>query len=170
MCVLVWVLIHVRLFSTPWTHPAPLCVGIFRQEYWIGLPFPPPGDLPNPGIEPASPALAGRFFTTKPSHRKPCIVDESTPHRLSQKICAVSIYWYILSISKMVSNYAFLWLISKLLQSLGKKLDLENLSTKFKNHCFLPECSMSTLLSPGAVIWHLQIVNENLIHNICWRL
>ena len=37
-----------------------------RQEYWGGLPFPPPGDLPNPGIKPDSPVLAGRFFTTAP--------------------------------------------------------------------------------------------------------
>ena len=37
-----------------------------RQEYWSGLPFPPPGDLPDPRIEPTSPALAGRFFTTEP--------------------------------------------------------------------------------------------------------
>ena len=43
--------------------------GISQEEYWSGLPFPPPGDLPNPGVEPislASPALAGRFFTTVP--------------------------------------------------------------------------------------------------------
>ena len=39
--------------------------------YWSGLPFPPPGDLPDPGIEPASPALAGGFFTTEPLG-KPC--------------------------------------------------------------------------------------------------
>ena len=52
---------HVWLFSTPWTvtHQAPLAMGFPRQEYWGGLPFPPPGDLPNPGIEPTSPALAG---------------------------------------------------------------------------------------------------------------
>ena len=37
-----------------------------RQEYWFGLPFPSPRDLPDPAIEPASPALAGRFFTTEP--------------------------------------------------------------------------------------------------------
>jgi len=46
-------------------HQAPLPTGFPRQEYWSGLPFPPPGDLLNPGIEPAtpvSPALAGRFF------------------------------------------------------------------------------------------------------------
>ena len=42
---------------------APLSMGFPRQEYWSGLPFPPPGDLPELGIEPASPALAGRYFT-----------------------------------------------------------------------------------------------------------
>ena len=41
---------------------APLSRGFSRQEYWSGLPFPPPGDLPNPEIEPVSPALAGGFF------------------------------------------------------------------------------------------------------------
>ena len=52
----------------PWTvaHQAPLSMGFSRQEYWSGLPCPPPGDLPSPEIKPASPALAGRFFTTEP--------------------------------------------------------------------------------------------------------
>ena len=58
----------VHLFVTPWTvaHQAPLSMGFSRQEYWSRLPFLPPGDLPNPGMEPessASPALAGEFFT-----------------------------------------------------------------------------------------------------------
>ena len=57
----------VQLFSMLWTVAlqAPLSIEIFRQEYWHGLPFSPPGDLPNPGIEPMSPvppALAGGFF------------------------------------------------------------------------------------------------------------
>ena len=43
---------------------ASLSVGFPRQEYWSGLPFPSPGDLPNPGIETLSPGLAGGFFTT----------------------------------------------------------------------------------------------------------
>ena len=49
----------VQLFATPWTvaHQAPLSMEFSRQEYWSGLPFPSPGDLPNPGIEPSSPAL-----------------------------------------------------------------------------------------------------------------
>ena len=59
---------RVRLFATPWTvaYQAPPSMGFFRQEYWSGLPFPSPGDLPNPGIEPMSPAvpaLTGGFFT-----------------------------------------------------------------------------------------------------------
>ena len=55
-------------FVTPRTEAlqAHLSMGFSRQEYWSGLPFPPPGDLPDPGIKPASLALAGRFFTTEP--------------------------------------------------------------------------------------------------------
>ena len=50
---------HVQLFATPWTaaYQAPPSMGFSRQEYWSGLPFPSPGDLPDPGIEPKSPAL-----------------------------------------------------------------------------------------------------------------
>ena len=60
---------HVQLFATPWTvaHEAPLSMGFSRQEYWSGLPFPFPGDLPDPGMETKSlPTLAlmGGFFTT----------------------------------------------------------------------------------------------------------
>ena len=52
----------------PWTvaHQAPLSISAPRQEYWNGLPFSSPGDLPNPEIELVSPALAGRLFTTEP--------------------------------------------------------------------------------------------------------
>ena len=50
---------RVRLFATPWTvaYEAPLSMEFSRQEYWSGSPFPSPGDLPKPGIEPGSPAL-----------------------------------------------------------------------------------------------------------------
>ena len=50
---------RVRLFATPWivAYQTPPSMGFFRQEYWSGLPFPSPGDLPNPGTEPGSPAL-----------------------------------------------------------------------------------------------------------------
>ena len=59
----------IRLFATLWTvaHKAPLSTGFSKQEHWSGLPCPPPGDLPYPGIELSSlmsPELASRFFIT----------------------------------------------------------------------------------------------------------
>ena len=61
--------------ATPWTiaRQAPLSIGPSRQEYWSGLPFPSPGDLPDPGIEPEAPTLAGRSFTIEPQ-RKPDVI------------------------------------------------------------------------------------------------
>ena len=58
----------VRLFATPWTvaYQALLSMGFSSQEYWSGLPFPSPGDLPNPGIEPGSPALQTDALPSEP--------------------------------------------------------------------------------------------------------
>ena len=55
-------------FATPWmvAHQTHLSMEFFRQEYWSELPFPTPGDLPDPGVESASSALAGRLFTFVP--------------------------------------------------------------------------------------------------------
>ena len=59
---------RVRVFATLWTVAlqAPLSVGLSRQEYWSGLPCPPPGDLPDPGMEPGSPALQADFLLSEP--------------------------------------------------------------------------------------------------------
>ena len=59
---------RVRLFETPWTIvcKAPLSVEFSRQEYWSGLPFPSPGDLPHPGIEPKSPTLRADALPSEP--------------------------------------------------------------------------------------------------------
>ena len=76
---------HVRLFVTTRTvaHQAPLSIAFSRQEYWSGLPCLPLGDLPDPGIEPASlmsPALAGRFFITSTTWEAPTVlVNQSCP-------------------------------------------------------------------------------------------
>ena len=63
-----YLLSHLQLFATPWTipHQTPLSMEFSRKEYWSGLPFSFPGDPLDPGIEPASPAWAGRFFTIEP--------------------------------------------------------------------------------------------------------
>ena len=71
VCVCTQSLSHVQLFVTLWTvaYQALLSMGFSRQEYWSGLPCPPPGDLSHPGIEAASlasPALASSFSTTEP--------------------------------------------------------------------------------------------------------
>ena len=59
---------HVRLFVTLWTvvHQAPPSMGFSKQEYWSGLPFPSPGDLPDPGIKPRSPAMQAGALTSEP--------------------------------------------------------------------------------------------------------
>ena len=59
---------HVRLFATPWTiaYQASPTMGFSRQEYWSRLPFPSPGDLPDPGIEPGSPTLEADALTSEP--------------------------------------------------------------------------------------------------------
>ena len=59
---------RVRLFATPWTvaYQASPSMGFFRQEYWTGLPFPSPGDLPDPGIEPGSPVLEADALISEP--------------------------------------------------------------------------------------------------------
>ena len=87
-------------------HQAPLSMGFSRQEYWSGLPFPSPGDLPNPGIKPTSPALqgvsciAGGFFATEPP-RKPLVngwVGKNHGNRWKQEPVGVS-YRTILLVS-----------------------------------------------------------------------
>ena len=69
---------HVQLFAASWTaaHQALLSVEFSRQEYWSSLPFPPPGDIPNPWIKPMSSALVGRFFTTSATVKPNLILND----------------------------------------------------------------------------------------------
>ena len=64
---------HVRPFATLWTVSlqAPLSMGFLRQEHWHGLLFPPPADIPNPGIKLMSPGVSGRFFTPSATWEAP---------------------------------------------------------------------------------------------------
>ena len=62
---------RVRLFATPWSvaYQAPPSMGFSRQEYWSGLPFPSPGDLPDPGVKPWSPAFQADTLTSEPPEK-----------------------------------------------------------------------------------------------------
>ena len=63
---------RVQLFATLWTaaYQAPLSMGFSRQQSWSGLPFPSPGDLPDPGIEPRSPTLQADYLPSDPPGRQ----------------------------------------------------------------------------------------------------
>ena len=86
--VKVKLLSHVWLFVTPWTvaYQAPPSMGFSRQEYWSGLPFPSPRDLPDPGIKPRSPALEAKSLPSQPPGR-----------------------WYILSLKLISINFNCIW-------------------------------------------------------------
>ena len=73
---------RVQLFATPWTvaYQAPPSMGFSGQEYWSGLPFPSPGDLPDPGIKPWSPAFQADTLTSEPPGKSNCIFTEKYLH------------------------------------------------------------------------------------------
>ena len=112
---------------TPWTvvHQAPLSLGFLRQEYWSGLPFPPPGYLPNPGIEPRSPTLQADdlfFFTIWTTREAP---DESLPakflpYRVHPKARPIFKVSYLLKFtSASITDSPFGWYAVKFLQVLA---------------------------------------------------
>ena len=89
-------------------HQAPLSMGLSWQEYWSGLPFPPPGDLPDPGNEPASPVLAGRFFTTEP------------PGKPKHSDTLLYTLFESVSSNKFLNMYWRVWRFLRLLLDIGK--------------------------------------------------
>ena len=83
---------RVRLFATSWTvaYQAPPSVGFSRQEYWSGLPFPSPGDLPNPGIEPGSPALQADALPSEPPGKFRCKSPEAERRSAKKVQCTLN--------------------------------------------------------------------------------
>ena len=139
---------HVWLFATPWTEAcqAPLSMGLPRQEYKSGLPFPSPGGVPGPGIEPWSPALAGRFFITEPPgkpmidvmHLHFMIVETDISLMTNGKsysfLCLSQIFLWEISVRSFdpfsTVLFVFLW-------SFGHSLYILNISLLLWE-CFLP--------------------------------
>ena len=114
------VLGHVRLCDPMNCGPpsSSVSMGLFRQEYWSGLPFPPPGDLPDPGSQPGSLALAGAFFTTSHLGSQPLIganldLLHWQAHSLPLAAWETAPYWYLGTIWKGVMGLLEPFLVSQ---------------------------------------------------------
>ena len=107
--VCVCVLTHVWLFATPWpvARQALLSMEFFRQEYWSGLPFPSPEDLPDPGIKPVSlvsAALASRFLTTEPPGKPKATILQCGISILSAPLIACPSAQWMVSLRPVTTN------------------------------------------------------------------
>ena len=113
---------RVRLFATPWTAAShvPPSMGFSRQEYWIGLPFPSPGDLPESGIEPESPALQVDALPSKPPGKH--IVNYNFCHTEIQLLHFATFFFFLViykfSFEKKYSG-------SYIAENMGKKIHMQ---------------------------------------------
>ena len=124
---------HVWCFATPWTvaHQAPLSMGFSRQEYWSGLPYPPPGGFPNPGIKLSSlmsPALAGGFFSSGATWEAPeCVYPLSvTVQQITPKLSALQ-QWLSFPVILWVARPFFCWTyLARLCNCWGRKFKMSS--------------------------------------------
>ena len=136
-------LCHVRLFATLWTvaHQAPPFMGFSRQEYCSGLPFPSPGDLPNPGIKPGSPALQADALTSEPPGKP-----GRHPYLTTGKTVALTRWTFVSKVRSLLFNtltrfvIAFLprskHLLISWLQSLSSDFGVQENKVCHCFHCF----------------------------------
>ena len=118
----------------PWTVAcqAPLSMGFDQREYWSGLPFPSPGDLPNPGIEPASPALASGFFTTEPPGKPSLTVQAQAKKQtfpLSPELQCSHLYLPDLDLDLIIAHPHVLCLVAQLCPTLCDPMDCSSPGT-----------------------------------------
>ena len=152
-----------RLFATPWTvaYQAPLSMGFSKQECWSGFPCPSPGDLPDPGTEPRSPALAGVFFTTNTTWE-----------------VLIIIKWHlnILSYSKQVGREIVSrlnFLVEKAQNSPWNVIQIFIFMTGnlFKNPCNMHplfRCENCRCLAPGHGMWVVGPGQDSLELQLIW--
>ena len=121
ICACMWSCSFVSNSATLWTiaRQAPLSMGFSRQEYWSGLPCPPPEDLPNSGIKPTSllsPALVGRFFTTSATWMGLAknFVRIFLSHGISQPNKCDCHYWVCVSLLRLFFTYLFFKTLKRL--------------------------------------------------------
>ena len=110
------------------THQGTMSMVFPRQEYWSGLPFPSPGDLPEPGIEPASPALAGRFFTTEPPGNLKNINEENSKTQMKKTSNPSSTPGPKINLYQLIPSTVF-FLIIQIYYDLHKNLFIHPINT-----------------------------------------
>ena len=134
---------------------APLSMGFFRQEYWSGLPCPPPGALPNPGIKPTSltsPASAGRFFTTSATWEAPRITSTLSKSRIwgliNEILCHQSmVYLHLICDRESLEDLgAILILALEKLPNLEMFIFFQSMLRK-ENQLFFPLCASAANIS-----------------------
>ena len=88
---------RVRLIAIPWTvaHQAPPSMGLSRQEYWSGLPFPSPGDLPKPGIEPRSDTLQANALPVEPQGKPSVLIESKVKVKLLSRVRLFATAWTV---------------------------------------------------------------------------
>ena len=134
---------RVRLFVKPWTvaHQAPLSLGFSRQEYWSGLPFPSPGELPDPGLKPRSPPLQADASTSEPPGKP-----QTKRKQEMNPVLRMEQHWMIgkleyTNISLRLHNCKFIlvWFCNRITLSIGYEiLPEENLIMEVPN-CKYPQ-------------------------------
>ena len=148
-----------RLFATPWTaaHQTPLSMRFCRQGYWSGLPFPSPGDLPNPGIEPGSPALQADSLLTE-LQGKPLYVYVKS---LAQLLCAAHS-------GLLRSSLGVYFRLASVLNNLFLYVSSNNFGTCFYSFCLLETFLLSKMvrakgtlhLAPGVQCLEFLILHQ----------
>ena len=131
---------------------APLSTGFSRQEYWSGLPFPSPGDLPDPGMEPGSPAVAGRFFTTESQSLGICYASLSSrpcPHCPRQASSEISLLQRIPPRLPRQADRSPVLSISS--RPFSKKCDYSDYNL-FTAVCHVPFCCESMKAAPVSLV------------------
>ena len=152
---------RVRLLATPWSvaRHAPLSMGFSRQQYWSGLPFPPPGYLSHPGFKPgfpASPGLAGGFFTTE---------SNGGSQDIAEKLNNTDHLWKNCTCCKYVANTCFhLWnacFVQK--QSFPFLETLLQIYNLIRDHYWCPLATGSACRGSGTEVWvkggHLRAIS-----------
>ena len=136
---------RVPLFATPWTvaYQSPLSMGFFRQEYWSGLPFPSPGDLSSPGIEPGFPSIGGRRFNLWANEA----VGNNSNQDPSQKLGVIKGKSHVKKSEEWIKCFIFLGGIHPFLPSFISSHSFPNL------WAYLLHCTLASYVASREVTW-----------------